>query len=457
MKKIIAKVTILWLALLPLYGYAQSLTVAIPCTDTIQMLYLYDYWGESRKLIDTAHRNNEGKFHFVLKSGLPAGLYSIQSGRQKADIILSDKEKRVELSICLNDPLHAMKSIRSQENAIYYDFLRINEGLWQAIGALENSILRYPRNEPFFDTLAQKYQRLQEQRIELIEDVQRLYPDSYAAKLASVYRTPFLSAHLSNSARSQVMREDFFYKINMADTALLRSDIYIEKANRYMEMFMNPNASYEELQIEMITAIDKILAASSENEKVLNFMVEYFSAMMVEYNFVFVLDHLSENWMSSDCDDPSESRLQTRIKRYQNLTIGTQAPSFAVRNQEGEAIPLEKIDAEYTLIVFYASTCSHCRQLLPKIVERKRKLSNDQLEVIAVSIDEDESEWERYISTNPFEWINVREAKIWDGSVVSAYNVYSTPMMFLLDKDKKIAAKPNDWSELRKELNKIGL
>ncbi|MDL2254721.1 thioredoxin family protein [Bacteroidales bacterium OttesenSCG-928-J16] len=457
MKKIVAKVTILWLAISPLSALAQTLEVSIPCSDTVEVLYLYDYWGENRALIDTAHRNGEGKFRFSLKPGLPTGLFSLQTGRYKTDIILNNKEKRVELSFCPDNPLHTMKSIRSIENAVYYDFLRVNEGLWQAVGALESAILRYPREENFFDTLAQKYQKLQEERITLIEDVERLYPDSYAAKLASVYRTPFLSARLSNSARSQVMREDFFYKINMADTALLRSDAYIEKAGRYLEMFTNPNASYEDLQIEMITAIDKILAVSSGDQKVLNFMAEYFFNMMAEYGFTMVVEHLSENWMSADCDDPSESRLQTRMRAYQNLTAGSQAPSFAVRNQEGEVIPLEKIPNDYTLIVFYASTCSHCRQLLPKIVDKKRKMAENSLEVIAISIDEDESEWERYISTNPFEWINVREAKIWDGSVVAAYGVYATPMMFLLDKSKKIVAKPNDWSELRKELGKLGM
>lgn len=442
------------MVLLPFLGFSQKLTVEISCADTIRVLSLYDYWGDSRMLIDTAHRNASGQYVFSFTKSLPTGLYSVSAGKQKADIIWNAHEKRMEISVCLNDPVHTMKVIRSQENAVYYDFLRVNEGLWQAIGALESAVLRYPSNEAFFDTLAQKYHQLQNDRLKLIEDVQLFYPDSYAAKLAAVHKTPFLNAYWSKMSRNKTMREDFFYGIDMADTALLRSDAYIDKAHRYMEMYMNPNASYDELQQELIIAIDKILAASSDNKQVFDFMLEYMTALMLEYNFTPVLEHLSETWMSSGCDDPSESRLQNRIKGYQKLTQGTKAPSFAVSNQEGEVIPLEKIPAEYTLVVFYTSTCSHCRQLLPKVAERKRRLPENTLEVIAISIDEDETEWERYISTNSFEWINVREAKIWDGSVASAYSIYSTPMMFLLDKNKTIVEKPNDWNELKKALDK---
>jgi hypothetical protein len=87
---------------------------------------------------------------------------------------------------------------------------------------------------------------------------------------------------------------------------------------------------------------------------------------------------------------------------------------------------------------------------MPKIVEQRRKLPENKLEIIAVSIDENLEEWEHYISTNDFEWINVRESKGWDGTVAASYSIFSTPTIFLLDKTRKITAKPNDWKELEK-------
>jgi len=443
---------ILWF-ILPFSLFGQRLTVSVSCPDTARYLYLYQMWGENQTLVDSAQQDmTTKKYDFLHAENLPTGLYNVRSGKKNAFVVLNAAEKKVELSFCFNNPVQTMKVVRSTENAVYYDFMRVNEGLLKAIGALEASVVRYPPNEEFFDTLAQKYHRLQQERLAMIDDVQRLYSHLYAAKIISTFRTPFLNAYWNKTTRNKVMREEFFHNINMGDTALLHSDLYIEKATRYMELYMNPDASYEVLQQELTLAMDKILAVCSVDKQVFGFMLEYLTAVAAEYHFNAILEHLSENWINADCNDPSESRLQQRIQGYQKLAVGTQAPSFAVRDRDGKALTLETISAEYVLIIFYVSTCSHCRQLMPKIVEKRRKMPSNKLEIIAVSIDENLEEWERYISTNDFEWINVRETKGWDGAVASAYSIFSTPAIFLLDKTRKIIAKPNDWNELKKAL-----
>ena len=455
MKILFAKVIIILGFILPFSAFGQRLSVTVSCPDSVRCMYLYQMWGENQTLIDSAQQNKTtGKYEFVHVNDLPTGLYNLRAGKRTAFVILNNTEKKIELSLCFNNPIQTMKVTRSTENAVCYDFMRVNEGLWKAIGALEAAVVRYPSNEMFFDTLAQKYHRLQQERLTMIEDVQRLYPNSYVAKIVSTFRTPFLNAYWNKATRNKVMREDFFHNINMGDTALLRSDVYIEKATRYMELYMNPDASYEVLQQELMVAIDKILAVCSTDKQVFNFMLEYLTAVAAEYHFNDILEHLSENWMNADCNDPSESRLQSRIMGHQKLAIGTQAPSFAVRDRDGNVLTLENIPTEYVLIIFYVSTCSHCRQLMPKIVEKRRKLPKNKLEIIAVSIDENLEDWEHYISTNDFEWINVRESKGWDGAVASSYSIFSTPTIFILDKNRKIIAKPNDWNELKKAMEK---
>jgi protein-disulfide isomerase len=41
----------------------------------------------------------------------------------------------------------------------------------------------------------------------------------------------------------------------------------------------------------------------------------------------------------------------------------------------------------------------------------------------------------------------------WDNEIGNSYNVTSTPTYFVLDKDKKIMAKPYDFEALKKILN----
>jgi len=62
------------------------------------------------------------------------------------------------------------------------------------------------------------------------------------------------------------------------------------------------------------------------------------------------------------------------------------------------------------------------------------------VEVFSVCTTNDRQEWEKYIAENKLTWING-----WDPQRATNYgyyyNVQSTPMIYILDRDKKIIAK----------------
>lgn len=70
------------------------------------------------------------------------------------------------------------------------------------------------------------------------------------------------------------------------------------------------------------------------------------------------------------------------------------------------------------------------------------------LEILAISIDKERIEWQNAISNEQYRWINYSELKSGEGKVAADYGVWSTPRMYLLDKDKRIIAKPLTVGEL---------
>ncbi|MGW8181844.1 MAG: peroxiredoxin family protein, partial [bacterium] len=62
------------------------------------------------------------------------------------------------------------------------------------------------------------------------------------------------------------------------------------------------------------------------------------------------------------------------------------------------------------------------------------------IQVFAVCTQQDKEKWENYIVDNGLNWING-----WDPQRLSRfdyyYNVESTPLVYILDRDKKIIAK----------------
>ena len=75
-----------------------------------------------------------------------------------------------------------------------------------------------------------------------------------------------------------------------------------------------------------------------------------------------------------------------------------------------------------------------------------------KMEVFSISLDESKEEWSAALEQGQYKWVNVCELKGWDSQSAVDYNIYATPTMFLLDKDKTIVAKPITVAELKEAL-----
>ena len=125
------------------------------------------------------------------------------------------------------------------------------------------------------------------------------------------------------------------------------------------------------------------------------------------------------------------------------------------------------VDAKYTVLIFFAPDCGHCKKELPKIkkivdsLKTPRFLSNHKvidIEVYAVQTEFDKDLWKEFIIKQEIEdWINVCDIqKDPEGNPAASsnwrdeYDIYSTPVIYLLDKDKKILAKRISHNQLAK-------
>jgi alkyl hydroperoxide reductase subunit AhpC len=90
--------------------------------------------------------------------------------------------------------------------------------------------------------------------------------------------------------------------------------------------------------------------------------------------------------------------------------------------------------------------------MMPQVKEYYEKQKPRRVEVMAVSIDTSKTEWTQFIKEGKLDWINVSELKGFNSKAADDYNIFATPTMFLLDREKKIVAKPISWRELDQAL-----
>jgi thiol-disulfide isomerase/thioredoxin len=113
---------------------------------------------------------------------------------------------------------------------------------------------------------------------------------------------------------------------------------------------------------------------------------------------------------------------------------------------------LGKVKAEYTILYFWSATCGHCKKTTPKLYEMYKRLKPHGLEIYTVHIDENKKPLKKYLDEHQFTWITTNAPNN-EFNYRVYYNVFSTPVIYLLDKNKKIIGKRMDVITLEKILS----
>jgi peroxiredoxin len=279
------------------------------------------------------------------------------------------------------------------------------------------------------------------------------YPDAWASKIIALKRPLFYDPSLDDFGRREYTIEHYFDNIEFTDVELIRSNVYTNIAIEYMSLFSNPNLPQDKLEDEFIKAVDKIMFEAMDNNILYEFIVDYLVGGFERFHFEKVLDYIAETYSPEQCENEErKTDLQTRLEKYAELSIGKKAPPFTIMGMDSTEIILQNIGANYTLVLFWASWCPHCAESLPDIQTIYTNSDRSNLEIIAISLDNEREEWTTAVEQLNFTWINCSDLKGWDSEVAVDYNVYATPTMFFLDKEKNILAKPITVNELKTAL-----
>ncbi|MFC2100387.1 thioredoxin-like domain-containing protein [Bacteroidota bacterium] len=456
--KYLSKVVIL-LLLHPLMAYNQDYIIKGKINDLPdQKIYFSSFHGDKNIKIDTITTSKEGSFEYHIPSKLPTGMYRINMlFDQKFELILNGENIVFETSF--NDPSGKMVISESEENAVYYNFLQLDNNLQLKLELLTPIIDFYPDDDDFFKKSQRHYEEMQETYSKKVEHLIMEHNHTLASRIAMIARTPRLPASLKTEQRMDYLKAHFFDHTDFTDSALIKSNAYINKAIDYLTLYANPNFTKEQLEKQYIKAIDIILSYAVVCNEVYDFLLEYFVNGFEKYNFELVLDHISLNYSPSNkCENKErKSQLEKRLESYQKLVRGNKVPEIISKDQERNPIILSELKSNYTLVVFWATWCPHCKSLLPEIKKSCDILSADEIKILAVSLDTLQNDWLSFIKSFTGNWVHCSDLKGWNSKAADDYSIYATPTMFLLDINKKILAKPVTYNELYAALRENGI
>ena len=416
-------------------------------------VYLSGYGGEKLHAVDSTATDEKGKFIFSLKPNIYSGLYRVSWGKDKFLDVVVNKENVVFVTTSEN-PMDSVQILSSSENNLYYWYEhreRLNQSKLELITPLLDF---YPVHDAFYTKVAGEFESIQQFQEKAFDSLASLYPASYAMRILKLQRTPFLSATLAKDERVEYLKAHFFDQVDFNDTLLLSSNAWSNKAISYLGLWGNSRYSQKQLETEFIKAVIIMMDKASVNPDIYKFLLDYLLGGFDKYHFDDVITYMADHFQDPfSCEDQAKkSGLQKKLDTFKKIATGKVAPDFDIPDMKGKMIRLSGIPAEYTLLIFWSSECSHCTDMLPKVRDIYDKQKPKRMEVLAVSIDTSRREWTTFIKDEKLDFLDASDLKGFESKSADDYNIYATPTMFLLDREKKILAKPISYRELEQVL-----
>ncbi len=427
------------------------------------------YYGDKQYSVDTAKANKDGLFVYEGKKKLDPGMYLLIMNKRKLfDFLVLENEQHFSLETDTLDFNGHMKVSGSNENKVFFDYL-----IW--LGAkqkdAEQCHNRYKvikeTNKDSAKIIQDKLKGLDGEVKAYMTGFMKDHPTSFTSKFmkatldVDVPEAPLLANGKKDSTFAyRYYKAHFFDNIDMADERMLRTPIYYPKMKQYLESMT--------LQIpdSIIKEGDLIISKATPNKETFKFCVYYMTgtyetSKVMGFDAVFV--HEAFKYFKTKkawwVDEAQNKKIVDRASKLDSTLIGKIAPNLIMEDSAVGLTPdfktysLNNIKAKYTVLYFWDPDCGHCQKETPKLVELYNRVlhSNYHLEVYAVGCISELGPWRKYIREKKLPWINVVDA-LNNQHYKSTYDIYSTPVIYILDENKKIIAKRLETDQIEEFL-----
>jgi thiol-disulfide isomerase/thioredoxin len=244
-----------------------------------------------------------------------------------------------------------------------------------------------------------------------------------------------------------------FRALDYTDQRLYKSGLFKDAIESHFWLLENSGKPLDSVFIEMKTSIDAMMEHLIKDEKKLNEVTDYLFDLLERQSLFQASEYLALKALN-ETSCTLNSDLAKQLETYRAMKKGSTAPeilftsNILAPNFANKKLPekLSDLKDKYTMVVFGASWCPKCKEELPEIAKQYQKWNGNSVEVVFVSLDEDQAAYQAFAKDFPF--ISTCDFKKWESKMAKDYYVFGTPTMFLIDQNRKIILRPTSVKQM---------
>lgn len=440
------------------FGQANSISVEVK-EDSVQQILFAKYLLDKLYVIDTLKRDDQDRFVISQKDTLNEGIYALAFNVEGGNSILQ---------FCLDNTVESY--------SFYIDDVAKPQTTLTVKGSKSASVLNeymiFLRDRSIEASQLPDDENKQAALAELTKTVnsyQRAFVDNNKGTLPAAFVGASLPIDIPDFenieeekergvARWWYNKQHYFDFVDLTDDRLLYTPFLYNKINGFIENLTSPAPDSISKSLKFI--LDKMDPQSDMFRAYLStLLTRYATSKIVGYDavYVFLAEEYYDKGFAYWVDEEKLAKIVDEAKKMKPTLMGKLAPDMLLEDKDGKKLSLHEFESKYTILLFWAPDCGHCKKSMPDIINFYNDFKDKGVEILGICTKfykDAESCWDFVEEKEIDIWLNTMDP-YHQSRYKILYNINSTPQIFILDKDKNILVKRIGSEQLEEVMNNI--
>lgn len=454
-------------------------------------VFLVKYYGKGMYYADTAVMK-KGVVEFDGKLQKAGVLAFLMPGQKYFDFIYNNEE----ISLETTGPEYAKNMIvkKSEENKVFFEYVNFITTERMKVTELSKKREAMKKDDPEYKKLTEQIDAISKGVVAYQDKLVKDNPTKLVSKIVKMSMDIVIPEAPKNEKGIVIdsnfaykyYRDHYFDNIDLKDDRLLNTPMFHSKFEDFFSkkmLIQHPDTiiKYSYIFIDKLDQKSELfkyclthITSTSEKSNIMG-MDKIFVRLGQRYYCAKNAEGKSPAyWMTEE----KLKDICEKVEVNKNLVQGVVPPNVILRDTtDSKWIDYYSIKADYTILYFWDPECGHCKTSTPKLQKlyaEKLKARNVEVFAVGKAVGEDFVKWKQFIKKNGLTFINVgltdklftaaqQDARqfvpkfttIQSLNYQETFDIFSTPRVFVLDKDKKIIAKQLSIAQLEDFLDHL--